>query len=672
MLTLLASVVSACNAAADWQRLHSEAPAFSVEAPEGWELRAVEGRGARLLSPDDGAVVEVVLWEALRPPATAESALAEHEAVLARALDYRRDSVEELIIDEERHGLLATGRVRSRGLTEGSVFYAFGVDTMHVVVGTFARPERIDQMREDLLDRIVRSFRLNEQIDLPVAPDPTPPVDPDLEERPQPPPYFEPTGPPEHERTEDDPDPEPEPPAPEKMESERAPMTIGVGPETEPISPGEGPAAEMPWIEHRSAYGFSLTIPVDRQVGIESGIIVINPAVPEDEEETLLIAPIFGTDPGAEEALSEVLGALPGLRLTRTGSVEADNGVTIVDGDATGRLRLRATWSHDNERGLLIAAIAPHATWDRSFPRMARIASGFEPGAWGRPRGLEQVAEFDAGGLTVRLPEGWEVSGGLGDDTSDPVIDLDAGEMDESGINLAWKQPLRPLLRDLSPLLESLGWREGERHSASDGGGLLIYRRRDPVEMIEDIYLRQHLPQVADVEIEGLPPRRSASSLLGGDQATGQVVRVEAETAAGRRELLFVAATARAEPPLTATCWEAAVLMADAPEGRLAEATRTLAEMVRSARLGEDLAEHLRESAEDLISRADKAVQAIASEYIAEVDTDAVSALTVEDPDEDELWEVPRGILDYWFRQASTRNGGRPPEPGDPQIDAGQ
>ncbi len=70
----------------DWQELSCADPGFSIEAPVGWTVVPVAGRGARLVGPAGAPVVEVVVWPALRPPASAAQAAKEHEAVLARAM----------------------------------------------------------------------------------------------------------------------------------------------------------------------------------------------------------------------------------------------------------------------------------------------------------------------------------------------------------------------------------------------------------------------------------------------------------------------------------------------------------------------------------------------------------------------------------------------------------
>ena len=67
----------ASQAQGGWVRLSCADPAFSVEAPAGWTLTPVPGRGARLVSQAGDAVVEVVAWQALRPPATVGEAVRE-------------------------------------------------------------------------------------------------------------------------------------------------------------------------------------------------------------------------------------------------------------------------------------------------------------------------------------------------------------------------------------------------------------------------------------------------------------------------------------------------------------------------------------------------------------------------------------------------------------------
>lgn len=636
-------LAAACSVEADWQRLHCEYPAFSVEAPEGWAVRPVDGRGARLVPPEGAPVVEVVAWEALRPPATPESALAEHEAVLVRALDYRRDEVTEIVTDDGLRGLVVAGRVRARGVTEASIFCAYAADTMHVIVGIFAPPDRIAQMRQDLLERMMRSFRFEDRIGPPPDPAPLPPqpeIDPAPEQRPE---------------------PDLDPVEPEEIEPGPAPMTIGVGPEETPIGP-EAPEPEMPWIQHLSPRGFSLSIPVDWEVGVESGIIVSAPAVPGEGRETLLIAPMFGPDAGGERALRDVIAALPDTRLTRIDSASEEiGGITVLDG-AAGGLRLRATWAHENTQGLLIAAMASREAWEQQFPRMARIAASFQPPAWPLTRAHKRRPAGRADGLSFELADGWQVHGGVREEAGELVIDLEAREMAEDGLRVAWQQPLQPRLRDLTPLLQSLGWREGERYSVPEGGGgLLIYRRRDPVEMVGDILVPRHPQELSRVVVEALPRNGSAAALLPGAEAEGRVVRVGAATPDGRRELLYLAATARAAPPLAATCWEAAALVADAPEGRLGEATAALAALVDSAEPGDDITERLRDNLTRMLDRARRALQGLPDEFLPDDRPALMRVLAIEGEEDAQPWGSPRGALEFWREQAPDESPGEPP-----------
>lgn len=635
LLLLLLTAAAGWAGDAGWQRLQGDPLGFSLEAPPGWAMQTVDGRGALLIGPEGGSPVEVVLWNALRPPATPETALAEHEAVLSRSLDYRRDEVTEIVTEDGRSPLMVSGRVRLRGRTEASVFGAYGEGDRHVIIGIFAPPDAITQIRDEVLERMMRSFRFE------AVAGPAPPPAPEM------------PGP-----VADDPTAEDQAvPLPGEVETARAPLTIGFGPEAEPIGP-ETPATEVPWIRHMNPRGFSLSIPVDWEVTIEYGVIVCRPAVTGAAKQVLLIAPAYGTDPGAENVLRDVISVLPDLQLDRTIAIEQQASVEVIDVNATGGQRVRATWAHRGRRGLLVAAIASRAQWEQALPRMAAIAASFEATAWRVPDPEGSPRADEAQGMICELPAGWKVSGGITEDAGEPVIDLRVEEPVADGIFIAWQQPMRPGLRDLTPLLQSLGWREGESYSTPEGGaGLLIYRRRNPEDMVTDILLPRHRQGLTDVAVEATWSRAGAA-LLPGSEAAGSLVQIVGDTAAGRREQLYVAATARAEAPLAATCWEAAALQADAPEGRIAEAVEVLVRIVTSAEPAEEDSEQRRQRIRRIIDGARRSLEAIPGELVPDSHTRALRVLAAEVAPGGRLWEIPAGSLDIWRAPVEREDGG--------------
>ncbi|MEA3402038.1 MAG: hypothetical protein U9R79_12450 [Armatimonadota bacterium] len=685
VLALLAA--AAWPADEHWRRLSCPAPGFSVEAPDGWELVAVQGRGARLVPPDTGPIVEVVAWDALRNPATPEKAAVEHEGVLGRVVDYRRDSMEEIETEDGRTAMVVVGRVRSRGVHQTSIFAAYASEGKHWVLGTFTSRERLAELRRELLDRMMRSFRPGPAG---AAPEPAPPV-PEPEVEPDEPELAAP-GAPEPAPAEDAEPPEPEeaapegeteqpeaeiprPPEPPEREPEEevpappdegGPATgaaptegSGASPETsrleaevEGATPtvGEPEMGATTWIRRVDPHGFVVSIPADWSIRVLEGVIVIEPA--DRRPGALYMWPLMGVR-ASGSTLEELVRRLPGLDLAGTSLAADVAGTTaFLDAVTAGDMRLLATLTSDGRDGLLVAAAA--ADPDR-LEALRRVAASFRPGVWLVPEVGEQPVTGEAAALTWRLPERWEARGGLREEGGDLSIEIDGMESGASGMHVAWHQPIMPRFRALTPLLESLGWREGERYSAPDAGrALMIYRRREPDAMVRELLLARHPRSLDDAEVEAGPPSSAIAGLLTGAEAAGQHVLVRGSSAAGRRERLYVAATARAPVPVAATCWEGAVLRADAPEGKLPTAAAVLVRMVRSATPTQaGLARH-GERLKSLLERARRAVGAIPEELVGEIPMgEARSVLDAGDVEGDRTWTMPPEALEPWTESAS-------------------
>ncbi len=674
LVALLAiAATTPCQAQGRWQRLSCDDPAFSVEAPAGWQIQCVAGRGARLVPPDAGPVVEVVAWPALHRPATAEKAAIEHEGVLGRAVEYERLVGEPAETADGLAGMIVIGRARTPGLVEMSIFCAWASGDTHWVLGTFAAEDELETLRVGLLERMWRSFRPGPAITAPVEPEPRP-IEPPAAEPPPPPVEPEPPA-----RVE--PQPPPVPPAPVEPEP-RAPVEeVDDGPVIGP-APGNGttPLAEVmaggavapmtpeviepatPWVEHLSPVGFSLSMPADWEVHVTGGVIVASPVEATGASRAVLVWPVTGADPGGAEALRLALVRLDTLDLAGPGVVAGGDGAaTVITASTTDGERISAAWAWAEGDGLLIAIVAPRGRLDAHYADMARIAASFRPGAWPAPAAAEQEVTGELRRLAWRLPAGWQSRGGLRDEGGELAIEIEALAPD-GDMRVAWQQPLRPSFRALTPLLESLGWGEGERYSVPESArGLLIYRRRTPVELVEDLLLPRHPRQLSEVAIDERPPDEAVAGLLAGSDAAGQAVVVRGTSTAGTRERLYLAATARAPAPLAATCWDGAVLRADAPVGRLADAVAVLARMVRSA-TPTPAGDQLHGAAlADLLARARRALAAIPAEL---VETSAPGTLTgvLAGPvtGADHIWREPADVVRHWSGEVSGGARGRP------------
>ena len=646
LLIALELLCTGWSADAQWRRVQVMDPAFSVEVPEDWTVREVQGRGARLLAPEDAVVVEVVAWSALWPPATPEKAAAEHEGVLSRMASYRRDDVEQIVTDAGAPALVVSGRARAQTLTEASIFAAYGVDGTHYVLGLFCEPARLAELRTSLLDRMMRSFIPGVA---PVEPEPVP--------APEPEPPVEPAT-------------EPVLAEPEAGEASPALQVNGHGgpilPETpgmivplpappEPVTPEPvTPEPVTPWAQHVDPAGFSVWVPAGWAVGVREGLIVIRPAA-EDGSRLASLWPVTGADPGAEAALRLALTRLPELRLARVDPLEELDGATLITGATTGGARLVATWSYEDGMGLLQLAAAPEEAWESDLPVMARILSSFRAGQWPVAYQREVEVTDDRGLLAWTLPEGWQVRGGARIEAGDVGIAIEALGPGDEAPRVGWEQPMHPHFRALTPLLESLGWREGERYSVPEGGGgLLIYRHREPQQLVRDMLLPRHSRELRLTAIDSEPPDAGIAGLLFDPDAVGQVVTVKGGSAIGPRERLYLAASARADGPLATTCWDAAALRADAAEGRLPASVAVLAEMVRSARVTEKASAADAQRLQELIGRAQRAIRAIPEELRPAPGAGLASVLGAEPVAGGGIWLPPRGATaGGWWSERS-------------------
>lgn len=699
-IVLLAAACACAQTQMGWTRLSCLDPAFSVEAPAGWRLEAVPGHGARLIPPDDGPVVEVVTWSALHLPATAEKAAAEHEGVLGRAVEYRRRTTEEI---ETAAGpaLVVIGEAAALGVQETSIFCAYGADGAHWILGTFAPPEEVERLRTAVLDRMMRSFRAGGRPPkhlVPETPGPvTPPPAPGPPQPVTPPPVTETPA------IAEAPGPAPAPataagPVPMEEEEVAGPAGTPVPPVvTAPTSaaaapPEVGPAAgaaalphrssETPlppevseprtrWVTYADPTGFALDLPTGWAARVSAGVIVVTPAPAtvtgrptgssaapslrgaDGIRRAVIIWPVSGPDPGAGAALRAVLARIGRFELAGPPvSAGAVNGTALLIASTTEGERVTATWAWAAEDGLLVALVAPAAHPDRRAGVMARIAASFRPGVWPVPS-VEQYRRVvgDGGELTWKLPIGWRERGGARDDDGDLAIDIEAQSAD-GALRVSWQQPLRPSFRALTPLLVSLGWHEGESYSAPETGrSLLIYGRRTPEELVRDLLLPRDPSPLQGVRIDPQPPSSAVSGLLAGDEPMGQAVMVQGEAATGPRERLYLVATARARLPLTTTCWEGAVLCADAPAGMLPQAVSVLMRMVESA----EVTRGANTSLHELIERARRALADTPETLRHEVGNDGLtSVIKQQAPGPVRAWAPPAGALQYWTDQAAS------------------
>ncbi len=657
-IAILWALAALSFADGSWRWLSCEDPAFTLAAPAGWQISCVSGRGARLTSPGGGPIVEVVAWEALHLPATPEKAAAEHEGVLGRIVSYRRDGTEEITTNTGLRGLLVRGRVRAHGISQASAFAAFASGQTHWVIGIFGSEEQIERLQRELLEPIASSF-LPGVAEAPASAPPSvvPAGAGTAEETEQspPPPMDEP--PPDDGRpAPDSPPPDERPAAAQEPEPTSQPRATDEDREIEPVvdareetPPPPAPPPTEPWVQRLDPRGFRLSTPASWRIDVGAGIITARE--PRAGGGRVWIWPLVGVTPGAQ-MLEDLVRRLPGLDLAGSAlSADEAGELAVLDTLTSDGSRLVATWSARDGHGLLVAGASPGGT---GLQTLARIASSFEPGEWIVPEVGVQEIIGDRRLISWQVPEGWKTTGGARREGDDTYIDVTVSEPGAGGVRLSWQQPLWPRFRSLTPLLESLGWEEGDRYSMPENGrGLLIYQRRQPGELVRELIIPRDPRALSNVEMEERGTMGAIAGLLTGPDAAGSLLVVRGDSAAGPRERLYLAATARSRAPLTATTWEAAILSADAPAGSLPEAVAQLQRLVRSCAptaAGTATGEAL----PALIERAKRALAAIPPEMVGATTSAARPRSVFEIAGQGgRAWSAPAVALEWWRERAN-------------------
>ena len=622
----LAMVASAPAQQEPWPTLVCESPAFSVGAPAGWVLDVVQDKGARLVAPDADLVVEVVAWEALRPPATPEKAAAQHEALLGHALDYRRRSEESLVTDEGAQYLVVVGTAHAGHLEQASIFAAYAFGDACYVLGAFCEPGDVPRLRTSLLDRMTKSFHLGPPgaVQLPTVVEET----------------ETPGG-----------------------EQDRPPTNLAVEPEGQPLLP-EPDQQEVPWAEHEHELGFTLSLPADWRVAVAHGRILVGPDPTEPLKHGVVIWPVTGERAAADDAMRSFLSELllPGGGLTTLSESRGEGSVNVLRAMAGDGVKLLASYACNHGDGLLVAAMAPAEEFDTERSRMASVVSSFRPGRWMVPvqEGGEEEVTGEAGLLCWRLPSGWESRGGAevrGDQTA---ITIEAVVPGPDRLRVAWHQPLLPGFRSLTALLDSLGWREGDIYGGEDlAAGMVVYKRRSPRELVKDYLLARHPRSLSDVTASSEGPAPAVAGLLRGAGAQGAVVVARGDSTVGPRERLYIVATAAMPAPLEETCWQAAELRAEADEGALAEAVAALTSVVESAHVTQKARDsRLADPLRGLLLSAQRSLDAVGADLRpAQAQEPTTSVLEGPPTLAGRSWVLPDALLDFWREQATAPQG---------------
>ncbi len=349
------------------------------------------------------------------------------------------------------------------------------------------------------------------------------------------------------------------------------------------------------WTTYQSPYGFSVEAPAEWRVELRQGFIVVAPRR-EGEKAQVAICPVFVGDvtrddliPAAQKALQRWTAASQ-VHWEAASAQLAAQGLSVTlaaAGDEGGvPMRLAATMVTQGNAGVLTVLEDETARFDEHSATFKRIAQGFSGGSLAVPPAVgpsgTRFVDAPEGALELRLPNGWQATGGVKRYNGTLAIDV---RLSGDGVACEWRQPYMPAFRDYTAFLKGLGWHEGDYYSANaKSERLLVLRSRQAEEFLQTYVLTGSGMQGA--KIDSTEVSETAAELLPSAKSTGVIGRLSLGGAAPR-ERTYVLATGEAPAAIGNACWQAAYLSVEAsPEARTS-AGAALAQVVRTAALAE-------------------------------------------------------------------------------------
>ncbi|MFO7946510.1 MAG: hypothetical protein R6V19_06840 [Armatimonadota bacterium] len=653
IMTLLVLLAS-CSAAETVSLLKGRC---EVPLPDGWRVESTYGdSGAVLMPPDPRAwPVEVAVWPAPEGAEESPEAAADaHEAMLRREHPYARTDLAEFATSSGISGLLVTGEITvEHEKAVASVFCVFAHAGRYYVVGTFALAGHEEQVTERYLRPVASQLQINNA------------------------------------STRDEPnETEDEKPLPEAFETDtpvegtdaleagdpgadvgEAPA---VGETVSPITPMYDSTAASPLPEHASAEnlfdmsadGIRLRGPAEWTIEASNGRWTVHPEGMEKNTLGILVWPLealrsdmTGSEIARKALKHWELTAGYDLNVRPNGQSEAiisgtglsPGGPLLVLGNCT---------VHDDHALVTAMYVSP----DRSatdWPMLAEMLSSVQVEAitFKEPRYAPETYEWSLPGVpevTFHVPEGWKIRGSLDTGSGVNSISIEAVSSSSPRSYITYMQPVLPLFKGLSQLLIGLGYSEGDRYQAADGGTYTLLSRSDPEQFIAGYWNRKSRISLMAPEVVEAHDSTLARDLITSADAEGVQMILQGDSSVGPRHHHYMAATGTASTGDTMT-WQAAVIEAAGPSDNQAEALAAARTIVGNAEIqtsgtSEQIAAGI------LLRRAKRAVS-VFPELSEPPIPGLASVLAHENTEGTSRWEPAAGRADIWQQIAAAHAG---------------
>jgi len=424
------------------------------------------------------------------------------------------------------------------------------------------------------------------------------------------------------------------------------------------------------WSKHEDQHGFSLYIPQDWSVEVESnGLISIGENLAQGTGAMAFVWTIVLNEGTTEEELfgqltSSISALLPGLQVTGERYVEEyDSYVGKVEyGDYVGVLSI----SIDNTNAYLSGLVVPKDQYNESIDKLIRVLYSFqyEPDAMDPDSvGVVQMETWtdpNEGAFSLNVPKGWTVEEGSG--LVRPYID--AGYVmhvtsPDGTMGVYVANPYRYIFVVPNWVLEMAGFVEGTEYDPSGGLSqpMLVWHYIDASDYIHDFIE----PLFSDCDFRGVNSRNDlAASYQGAPWITEVTAAEERFTCPEAIETIVVLDTYY---NLAGTeMWATSLMEYWAPEDKVELMEKIVNEMQETFRIDPEwAAEEQKQVAQrvgiisqtgseinDMIMSSFELRSQTQDETLHQFSNAILGIEDVYDPDTGEQWTVPSGSEHYW------------------------